>query len=147
VTSGRAEELLRRINEARLWQGAQAVGAGIAKLPPDDGLSIMRMIYARINDAEKKRQVLKPFVFGPHPHALHILDLAARSESPAVRDWALTYAGRFAYRGFEEDGAAYETWRRAPDDMALDGVVNRGVRSFLRRLQGLPPGEALEALR
>jgi len=121
------------------WRHGWSVAAEIEKLPPDEALAVMTGVWPHLTVAVKE-QALKPFVFGTgHPHALKLLDLAARDASLSVQSRAFTYLKNYAFVDFASDYAAYQEWSTRWSDRPVDEVLTAGARKLASDLLNLAP--------
>ncbi|HEX5135723.1 MAG TPA: hypothetical protein VFY93_02035 [Planctomycetota bacterium] len=144
-----AERYLAQINGAPSWREALGiVGRMVADLPPEVVRDLMQAIYREITDIEKRKQILKPFVFGKgHPYALDVLHLAATDPAMEVRGWAYGYLKTYALIDFSEDPSAYEAWHRQNEGLPLADALRQSLRAFADRLRGADDEAYAKAMR
>ena len=144
-----AARYLTEINNAAGWREAWGlVRLMVAELSPEHARDVMNAIYRRIDDVDKRKQILKPFVFGEgHPYALDVLHLAATDPEMAVRGRAFGYLRQYAYRDFSEDMDAYDAWRRQYGDRPLAETLRSNLRAFVERLRGADEEAYAKAMR
>jgi hypothetical protein len=132
-----AQLYLTRINAAPSWREAWLiVGNMVAEVSPERARDIMRTIWTRIDDPQKRQQILKHFALGEgHPYALDVLHLAATDPEMDLRSRAYFYLKQYAYIDFSEDPAAYPAWRRQYADRPLAEVLKESLRAFFGRLR------------
>ena len=141
------------------WRAAFALGQEIAALPPDEGWSILRDNWTRIQPIQARQQILKAWAFRApdgrtpsglvarsHPHVLDALDLGMRDASAEVRSWAVGYLRPIAFRDFDRDPDAYAPWRRATSGRPVDEVALVACRAWVERVK-TGDGEAMKFMR
>ncbi|MCP5119885.1 MAG: hypothetical protein GY953_54495, partial [bacterium] len=120
----------------RTWFG---VGCDLADLPAEEGYSILRENWDRLEKADVRRQMLKAWFFTlpyalhvrGHPRLLEVMDLGMRDESPRVRDSAISYLSGVAFQDFGEDLAAYRPWYEANRGRPLAEVFEHSLSRFV----------------
>ncbi len=141
------ETLLSRLNGDPDWRKAFEIGDEIARLPPDEGLALLRSIWPRIADPQHRRQMLKCFAMRElHPRALPILDLAMRDGDLGVQNFAITYLRPIALQDFASDYAGYDAWFAQKGSRPLDEVITASANDLVARLRSGESTAALAAL-
>jgi RNA polymerase sigma-70 factor (ECF subfamily) len=126
--------------EPQDWRHGLAIAYEIAELPPDDALRIMSGVWPHLS-VPVKEQVLKPFVFGGHEHALKVLHLAATDEALTVQGRSFGYLRSYAFRDFSTDYEAYLRWADAAQGRPLAEVISTSAREVVQELLTLSAPE------
>jgi hypothetical protein len=121
------------------WRQAFATGQQLAKLPPQEGLAILRDNWSSVTNIEARQQLLKAFTFAKHERLPAVLELGLLDPAPLVQEWALGYLREVALHDFWSDYAAAKEWLAARRDKPLATAFADGVRQAaetLRRASG-----------
>jgi RNA polymerase sigma-70 factor (ECF subfamily) len=139
---------LARFNEApEDWRHGWDVAGEIAKLPPDRALAIMTAVWPKLS-VPVREQALKPFVFGGgHPHALKLLDIAARDPEISVQGRAFLYLKSYAFQDFASDYEAYLRWSQSYRDLPLKEALTQNAERFVADLRAMSPADLAQRIR
>ena len=127
---------LERLNEARDNKEVIGIAYELVRLDEDVARDVMLSAYRQVERVHYRQQVLKPFVFENHPHALVVLDLAATDPSMEVRRWAWEYLERYAFRDFSLAPSEYPAWYARFEGKPLAEVLRTNARELVERLRG-----------
>jgi tRNA A-37 threonylcarbamoyl transferase component Bud32 len=116
------------------WRQALATAEQVAALPPEQGLTLVRVHWQSITNAESRKQFLKAFTFQRHPRLLAVLELGLLDNAPEVQTWALDYLKSVTGRDFSEDYADATQYLSTRRDMPLDAALNETARNIARDL-------------
>ncbi len=130
------------------WIGVMDIAEEISRLPPDEGLAVMEAVFREVKSPEKRRQMLKAFTIDDgHPRSLEIQHLGATDPDEGVREWALAYLSRFAFRDFHSDPALYAAWREGHRGRPLPQIVRESAEDFVLRVRGRAGDDLRKELR
>ncbi|HEY3968430.1 MAG TPA: hypothetical protein VGM05_28035 [Planctomycetaceae bacterium] len=132
---------LAELNSAD-WRTAFSVGDELARLPPDEGYSILQENWEKITKVGSREQILSSWnsarADAPqarrHPRLVDVLDLGMRDRSPEVQRWATNSLRGIAFQDFAEDFPAYKTWYAAAQGKPVLTVISDSVRRFVADL-------------
>ena len=128
------------------WRHGLAVARELAQLAPDQALRVVEGLWDELS-LRVKEQVLKPFVFRPHPHALKMLHLAATDEALSVQSRAFQYLKDYAFRDFANDYQGYLAWAARYRDLPPGQVVSENADGLIAELLQLSPAELTQRVR
>ncbi|HKE01625.1 MAG TPA: permease prefix domain 1-containing protein [Planctomycetota bacterium] len=133
------------------WRDAFAAAGEMAKLGCEDGLPILRAVFARIETVQQRQQVVKAWFFAALNRrmtcVLDVLDLGATDRDLAVQGWAFSYVKDLAFRDFSGDYEGYLAWRASVEGLSLVDAVHASARAFVERVRALHGAELVKALR
>lgn len=123
------------------------VAGRIAELLPDEGLEVLRAVFAETEPAIKRVDLLRPYVVARlHPHSLEILHLGMEDPDPDVRSFARLWLTHYAFIDFEAQPEAYAAWRARHRGRPLADVLRAGAVDFAVRMRTASPGESKSRL-
>jgi RNA polymerase sigma factor (sigma-70 family) len=143
------EAWLRRLDAAPDGEEVRRILLELGRLPPKDGLAVLRAIYDRIGKPEVRHHVLDHFAHLArlivHVYAPSILDLGIRDPDAEVAAVALALSGTYALRPLSLEDGTYDAWRAEILDQPVSEVFVRAARHGARRLVRLE-GEAFRRM-
>jgi hypothetical protein len=138
-------ERVNSMNQAD-WRKALAVANDMAKLPPEEGLAVVRENWTTVTNAESRKQFLKAFTFANHPKLIPVLEMGVLDPAPPVQAWGLSYLRDVALEDFAEDFAGAKSWLAANRDKALKDALADSARAAAARLRDGNNGRVLKQL-
>lgn len=117
----------------------------LKQLDPEEAWQTVRKVWPRIKSNDVKTGLLKTFEFRRHPRVLDVLDLGARDESKAVREYAYSYLQNYSLRDFADKEHDYKAWRAKYGKLPKEQLLQKNARWFVDQWRDSKPPQDLIA--